>query len=87
MPILHRGVTTCEQCKKDFPWIHYESPRMRLSGRSIVSPEIIPEEQVMVHLWRDDGILYQAAANCPFCDYDNYFRGALSKNINTPQGR
>lgn len=81
MPILHRGIEICGQCKREFPWIHYEPPRARANDLSIL-PEEIPEGQIIAHSWDDDGVIYHAAANCPFCDYDNSFSGTLVKNEN-----
>ena len=76
MPILHSWSVVCGRCGKEFPWIYYEMPRMRLNG-PVVLPEAIPTERTMVHSWREDGAVYHAAVNCPHCDYDNFFDGVI----------
>lgn len=73
MPIKFTGNHTCEKCKKSFEWSYFDLPKQRTENAVLV--DTIPENKTLVHTCTANGNNgYNMEVNCPYCDYDNFFK-------------
>ena len=72
MPILYEAYDKCEECGKNFKWVHFELVKSRL-GSDTFRVEVIPDHPKAKNVRAIDKEHTEYVVGCPHCGFYNHF--------------